>query len=663
MFSKALVLARIAFANIFSSLLNVFVGVVLLFGAALLVVGGSLFTTLDGALSRSIVSSVTGHLQVYGARSRDPLEIYGKVDGSDSNLVPLDDYPALKARLLAIPNVDRVVPMGTATAMVGAGNTVDVTLEKLRALHRDQADPARARPAAEFERQAASLEAHVRHIVEVLRQDLDRAKELAAPTPEDAEAREVLARAASEEFWAEFRGDVFGHLEFLENRVAPLLADGDMVFIRYLGTDLDAYQDTFDRMVIVQGQRVPPGHRGVLLPRFFCEELLKLKNARRLDKMKDARESGRRLDDLSDKDLQRYLKENQAQVREIVLQLDGLGTQAATQKLQAHLRSDRARPGRAADAPSSPMTDDNFDARYRFFYDELAPLLHLYRVRVGDTMTLRSFGRSGSVETALVKVYGIFELRGLEKSPLAGANALVDLITFRDLYGFLTAERKAELDALKAAAGARQVSPRRRRGRLFGGDAEVVHEVQAQPFATEVGPRDAGASRGGEGRHLPALGDRRGRGAARRGAAQGRLRAGPGADPQRHRGAAGPRRAAGGSGGDRRRPGLVATGRAPFALAAALRPVLEEESARLSGHGHLPTDELLALQAALKNERASLAPADIAVVERLLDAARPRVWVVGWEQAAGFLGKFIDVLPAAAGGPGAGLRASSRSSW
>ena len=110
MFSKTVILVRIALANIFSSMLNVFVGVVLLFGAALLVVGGSLFSTLDEALSKSIVGSITGHLQVYGARSKDPLEIYGKVDGSDSQLTPLDDFKTLKAKLLAVPNVARVVP-------------------------------------------------------------------------------------------------------------------------------------------------------------------------------------------------------------------------------------------------------------------------------------------------------------------------------------------------------------------------------------------------------------------------------------------------------------------------------------------------------------------------------------------------------------------------
>jgi len=70
MFSKALILIRIAYANIISSMLNVFVGLVLLFGAALLVVGGSIFWTLDDALSKSIIGSITGHMQVYGSRSK-----------------------------------------------------------------------------------------------------------------------------------------------------------------------------------------------------------------------------------------------------------------------------------------------------------------------------------------------------------------------------------------------------------------------------------------------------------------------------------------------------------------------------------------------------------------------------------------------------------------
>ncbi len=143
-------------------MLNVFVGLVLLFGAALLVVGGSIFSTLDEGLSKSIIGSITGHLQVYGARSKDPLEIYGRVDGSDSSLAPLDDFKGLKAKLLAVPNVAKVVPMGAATSIVGSGNTVDVTLERLRRLINEQTIESSKRPAPDYEHRKQSLISHVR---------------------------------------------------------------------------------------------------------------------------------------------------------------------------------------------------------------------------------------------------------------------------------------------------------------------------------------------------------------------------------------------------------------------------------------------------------------------------------------------------------------------
>ncbi len=76
MISRTAILAQIALRNLFGSLLNLFVGSIILFGTVLLVVGGSLFDTLDRSLSKSIVGSVTGHLQLYSSRSKDSLEVY-----------------------------------------------------------------------------------------------------------------------------------------------------------------------------------------------------------------------------------------------------------------------------------------------------------------------------------------------------------------------------------------------------------------------------------------------------------------------------------------------------------------------------------------------------------------------------------------------------------
>jgi ABC-type lipoprotein release transport system permease subunit len=640
MFSKALVLVRIAYANIISSMLNVFVGLVLLFGAALLVVGGSIFSTLDDALSKSIIGSITGHMQVYGARSKDALEIYGRVDGTDSSLAPIDDFKTLKAKLLAVPNVARVVPMGAATSILSSGNTVDVTLEKLRRLISDQ--QANPLPAAEYDTRKQSLISHVRNMVSVLAKDLEREKELTAEKDLDLIARDTLAKAGSDAFWADFDASPFDHLEFLENRLAPIVSDSDMLFIRYLGTDLDAYQETFDRMAVVEGERVPSGHRGILLPRFFTEEYLKLKNARRLDKIRDALAAGRTLADDTDKELQRFVKENQAQTREIVLQLDGIGTEVATKKLQGFLSSQKTDLA-ALLTEFFTVTDANFETRYAFFYKELAPMLSLYRVKVGDTMTLRSFGRSGSLQTALVKVYGVFELRGLEKSPLAGANALVDMITFRELYGFLTNEKKAEQEAMKKETGAKEINRDSAEADLFGGDEEVVQEVQAKAFDDGFTGKDgptAKARRLGDTFSLSEIDEgvvlhaavllKDGSEPAQVSTQQAleKLLAveAPPVEAARITAA----------------KALVDGGKLPGMLGMALGEVVKLEEARAKGEFQPSVAALLGLQEALKAERPTLDAAQIAPIEALLEGAKPKTFVVGWSSAAGFLGKFID---------------------
>ncbi len=636
MFSRAQVLLRIALSNIFSSALNLFVGAVLLFGAALLVIGGSVFSTLDEALSKSIVGSISGHLQVYSARSKDPLELYGRVDGSDSDLAPLTDFKALKAQLLQVPNVERVVPMGAATAMLGSGNTIDVTLERFRALVK-QKD---ALPEGEYQRRKQALVDHVRQMARLLAQDAERAREVSDDQDEDV--KRALEITGSDEFWAGFDGDELAHLEVLENKFAPAMVDGDLLFVRYLGTDLDAYQKTFDRMVVVEGAPVPEGHRGVLMPRFFMEEYLKLKNARRLDKIRDALAAGRRLDDAEDKELQRWQRENVSQPREILLQLDTLATAEMVASLQGFLGGSQGDLG-ALLADFFAVTDENFEARYAFFYRELAPKLSLYRVKVGDQMLLKSIGRAGSMQSALVKLYGIFEFRGLEKSPLAGANALVDLVTFRELYGFLTAEKKAELDAMKAATGAREVSRESAEADLFGGDAELVDEAAEEGFSDELpsSGTEAAKSRAladtfplselDEGVVLNAAlwlrdGSPGAQLATQTAVEKVLSSAAPPVQPERVTAA----------------KALLEQRTLPFALAAALEEVVLLEEARARGEFKPSAAALLALGDALKGDKARLEAAQISTVQALLEGARPDTFVVSWTSAAGFLGNFIS---------------------
>jgi len=292
-----------------------------------------------------------------------------------------------------------------------------------------------------------------------------------------------------------------------------------MLFLRYVGTDLDAFQKSFDRMQIADGQPVPQGQRGFLIAKFFYEEQMKLKNARRLDKIHDRLAEGKKI--AGDVDLERYVKENAQQTREIVLQLDAIKTKTAVEKLQTLLAEKQPNDGREAGRGSEKqpndgreagrgsekqpndgreagrgsekqeadlttllarfftMNDENFDARYKFFYAELAPLLELYRVKVGDTLTIKAFTRSGYVKSVNVKVYGTFTFTGIEKSPLAGTMSLMDLMSFRDLYGYLTSDNNEELKQMKAATAAKEIPREGAEDAMFGEGNTVIAEATA----------------------------------------------------------------------------------------------------------------------------------------------------------------------------------------
>lgn len=464
------ILLQVAFRNLFRSRINLLIGTIIFCGTLLLVVGGALLDSLLGSMSRSIVGTVSGHIQLYSERSRDQLAIW-PTGGTEPNLSPMQDYQHIESAVSKLPNVKAVVPMGISGSLVTSGNTVDLTLEELRGVIRQEKEIG-STPGLEAQRQ--SLKEHVQQIVRVLQTDLSRAREMETADARDPEALAAVQRASSEEFWRGFDQDPYAALEFLENKVAPQLPDGDLVPLRYVGTDLDAFSKSFDRMQIVDGQAIPPGRRGMLLSKFIYEQYLKLKTARRLDLMRDAVATGTLI--ASDPELQRYVRENKQQTREILLQLDRLKTEQAVQKLRVLLdRSD----GTLAELLSAffDVKDENFQARYAFFYTELAPLLQLYRLRVGDVLTITAFTRSGYTKSLNLPVWGTFQFKGLEKSPLAGNVSLMDIMSFRELYGYLSAETNAEIESLKKEAGAEAVDRSHAEDELFGPGRKVVAEA------------------------------------------------------------------------------------------------------------------------------------------------------------------------------------------
>lgn len=481
---KLRLLLQIALRNIFASKMNWIIGGLIFGGTLLVVVGGGLLGSMEDAMGKSVTSSLAGDIQIYSANAKDKIALLGDF-GGDPDIGAMDEFDKIRSELQQLPEVKTVVPMGIAGALVTTGNSIDIALAKLRDLYNQkqghgaavEGRPVTAADAPSLDAQIASQKDYVRQMIRVLQQDLKNAKELSVASL-DADATEALAKTSSDAFWADFDKDPFNSLEYLDNHIAPMMSDADMLFLRYAGTNLDEFQKSFDRMEIVDGTAVPQGHRGFLFPKSFYEEQVKLKSARRLDKIHEAL-TEKHQTIATQPDLQRMLEDSQTQTREIIFQLDALKTAQMVSRLQKELQSKETDLGKLL-AAFFKMDDASFEGRYKFFYDQMAPLLELYRVRVGDMLTIKAFSRSGYVHAVNVKVYGTFNFKGLEKSPLAGAMSLMDLVSFRELYGYLTADKVQELEALKKEAGAASIARDQAEDALFGSGAKTV-EANATP--------------------------------------------------------------------------------------------------------------------------------------------------------------------------------------
>jgi ABC-type lipoprotein release transport system permease subunit len=490
--STVLVLFQIAFRNLFASRLKtLIVGGIVFTGALIVTVGGSMLDSVVSGMSRSIIGTLSGDIQIYSAKSKEELALFGTMGGTDSNLEQLEDFEKIRKVVEAVPNVVRVVPMGISGALVTSGNTIDRVLEKLRAGVRQLVAGDKS---PEVASQIQAQKEHVRQIITVLQAEqknsaaiLDSAK----ITQEDRDNQTALVKAASPAFWDQFDSDPLNSLEFLENRIAPQSTDADLLYLRYVGTDMEAFKKSFDRFRIVEGETIPAGHRGFLFSKFMYEDRLKLKTAHRLDLIHTAiAEKGQTI--ATDVDLTRMVHENTRQVREILLQLDAASTTAMRERLQKELNSQEPDLGKLLEGFFA-TTDDNFTERYAFFYAQLAPLLELYRIRVGDLLTIKAFTKTGYSRSVNLRVYGTFEFAGLDKSPLAGAVNVMDLVSFRDLYGFLTADGQIEVDKLKAASGGKDVDRAKAEDQLFGdnsGDvvAKTIVDMPADAMPELSGP-------------------------------------------------------------------------------------------------------------------------------------------------------------------------------
>ncbi|MSP91405.1 MAG: FtsX-like permease family protein [Myxococcales bacterium] len=479
-----MLLLRLAIRNLWThKWKTAIVGGLLTVGTLLVVVGQALLASLDLSMSQSIVHSISGHIQVSKAGAKDRLKLFGSPnDGTE--IGHIEDFPRVRKALEALPGVEAVVPMGFNNAVVYGGNILDVKLAALRKAERE-GDRTRTK----------ALRNHVRRIVGLLRGELGNLEgfvDLSRQSTEDREGHAAVETAAHDAFWQGYDADPQQAMEFLENRIAPMAMGEEMMFLRYIGTDTARFTQSFHRFELVDGKPIPPGQRGFLFNKLNYEDTCKHKTARRLDKMQDRIAEGWTLK--SDAELKQWMELNQRQYKEITYQLDDLGAADVRKALQAELGSQQADLQKLIQAFMA-MDDKNFAKRYKLFYAAIAPYLQLYAVNIGDVLTINGLTDAGYPTSVNVPVYGTFRFRSLDKSALAGATSLTDMMTFRDLFGHMTADRREELQRLQQGSGIKAVAREDAEAALFGADSDADEAVELAAAPTGSGAAVAAVGR------------------------------------------------------------------------------------------------------------------------------------------------------------------------
>ena len=459
--ATAKMLSNLAFRNLFSHWQkNLIVGSIMAFGTILVVFGTAILDSVEFSMSRSIISSFSGHLQLYSEDARDDLALFGGGMMGASDIGELSTFAQIRKRLEAIPGVKAVIPMGLNNAAMSTGNEMDRLLDDLRALVRENEN----KPIQEKISQ-------IRSVLELLENEIKRRLDLSA-VPDKLQGQLAdIKKARSDAFWDGFFQDTEQSITFLESKIAQIAPDDRLIYLKYLGTDLERFSKAFDRFEIVNGAMVPPGKRGFLVNQKVYDKWLKNKVAREMDEI----EKAINVDNKTIKDdakLASRVKRMSRLYRAVTIQLSPSESEALSIKLKAILKRD---DGDISELFQQYLmvSDENFEERYNFFYENVAPIIKLYRVGIGEDLTARAYTKSGYVKSVRTKVYGTFRFKGLEASDLAGGTSLVDMMTFRELYGAVSEDTKAEVNKIQQEVGIDDVNQDSVEADLFGGSDDI----------------------------------------------------------------------------------------------------------------------------------------------------------------------------------------------
>ncbi len=431
-----LIILKFAFRNIFLHRMKSFiVGSILIFGAFIAVLGNSLVDAIASGMKNSITQSVTGDVQIYSSEAKEKLSVFGNMDGSPSDIGYVTDFPRVKSTLEKIPNIRSIIPMGSNFALMNPGNVIDVQVEKLRKLYKDKS--------ADQSLKTAARE-HLIFLLKDLKEGVNenRAEILLDAKSEIDEAKAHLEEVLVDSFWNDFDLKYEEKLEFVANKIAPLVFDDNLLYFNYLGTNLTDFQKNFPQFEIVKGQMLPEGEKGFLIHDFVYETFVKNRVARRLDAIKkDLDEHQKTI--ASSKELQDQLKTNKEQLGDLYLTMEFSKRDSVITKLQSFLKSSET-DLRKLLSSFFDLNDSNFRQRFDFFYSNIAPAIQLYKIEIGEVIPLTAMTKLGSSSATNIKVWGTFRFKSFENSPLAGNFSLMDMASFRELYGFLTESRRQQ---------------------------------------------------------------------------------------------------------------------------------------------------------------------------------------------------------------------------
>jgi ABC-type lipoprotein release transport system permease subunit len=473
---------------------NLVVGSIIFIGVFLLVTANAMLDSVSKGMESSITASITGHLQLYDKDAQDQLSMMGMMGNflSKPHIGHVADFQTLRNEIEQHPNVKALIPMGTDTTIVYGGNRIDRAATELR--HALKQLP----PALTAKEKQQHLHSHIqrlRDLIEHLHREYQLIIEFSGKQTKTAQALADLKQARSAVFWQELILEPGPKLQFLETRIAPLMDDENPVFMEVLGTDLDRFKDAFPRFKIVKGSMVPSGQRGVLVNDTQYEKAIKDRIARVFDRVWEKRhEENVFIKD--DKELRQYIERRAKEYKQWLLSFDSGARLDIQHALQTFLNAPEANLDTLI-PEFLALNDENFLPRYEFFYAHVAPKLDLYPIDIGDKITLRKFGEG---ESQQVIFYGTYQFEGAEKSGFSALFHLVDMTTFRDLYGFMTEEKQIEINKLKKEFSTVEWGRTSVEDELFSSEEGLIAEIsfdaeEEKPITEIILAPDQNASR------------------------------------------------------------------------------------------------------------------------------------------------------------------------